>query len=360
MNRLLLSALLLLLVTASAPAQFGGSRPKPKEVIIKAEATIVPATANRGETVTWRFTLEILPGWHTYPTQQVDPEATSYITKLKFPRRRCHVRRTRCRALQRDQEARSGPEHQGTANLRKQGGLGTEVGGLAERHTGAKTITVPVSLQVCDESGCLPNNISTKAKLTVSDDPPVPVDPNGQTGRADCGTDSRYSNRRRTLRRRIASDRRLHQSPRRLGGSDRRRRHVGTPQNTGLGAFMLTAVFWGADLARDAVRLPDDPDHRQLLPQAVGEAAHQPGAAMALVYCGTIVVVLGVGGVDAARLLPRAERQPVDELRPRRAVRRPGPEPVRHVRADAAELPDAVHRRRARARAGWSARCSWR
>ena len=37
-----------------------------------------------------------------------------------------------------------------------------------------------------------------------------------------------------------------------------------------------TAAFWGLHLAGHAVRLPDDPDHRQLLPEAVGEDPRQP------------------------------------------------------------------------------------
>src|SRR5690242_14442226 len=56
------------------------------DVVKKVSAKIEPATAKRGEAVTWTFTIELADGWHTYPTQQADPKADSYTNRIKFPR----------------------------------------------------------------------------------------------------------------------------------------------------------------------------------------------------------------------------------------------------------------------------------
>ena len=57
-----------------------------KDVVKKVEAKIEPVSAKRGETVKWTLTVELIEGWHTYPTTQVDPNASSYVNKFKFPR----------------------------------------------------------------------------------------------------------------------------------------------------------------------------------------------------------------------------------------------------------------------------------
>src|SRR4026208_532707 len=82
MNRLLLVALVLLL-GSPASAQFGARPRSTEEVVTKAEAKLTPTTAKRGETVTWSFTVELIPDWHTYPPRQPAPEADSFTSKVK-------------------------------------------------------------------------------------------------------------------------------------------------------------------------------------------------------------------------------------------------------------------------------------
>src|SRR5262245_1780706 len=48
-------------------------------------ATVNPTTAKRGETVTWKLTIELADGWHTYPTVQPDSKATNQVVRITFP-----------------------------------------------------------------------------------------------------------------------------------------------------------------------------------------------------------------------------------------------------------------------------------
>jgi len=76
----------LFVIGSPAPAQFGARPRSADEVITKAAAKLTPTTAKRGETITWSFTVDLMPGWHTYPTRQPDPEADSYKTTIKPPK----------------------------------------------------------------------------------------------------------------------------------------------------------------------------------------------------------------------------------------------------------------------------------
>ena len=85
-----LAILAILLAATCAKAQFGdppmGSRGlRYDDVVSRIEARFEPATARRGETVTWILTVEVIPGWHTYPTKQTDPKAESQTSKIKGP-----------------------------------------------------------------------------------------------------------------------------------------------------------------------------------------------------------------------------------------------------------------------------------
>ena len=51
----------------------------------KIEATLEPAEAKPGQTVTFKLTVDLNEGYHTYPTVQPDPAAEPYVNMLKFP-----------------------------------------------------------------------------------------------------------------------------------------------------------------------------------------------------------------------------------------------------------------------------------
>src|SRR5207253_10465601 len=45
-----------------------------------------PATAKRGETITWKLTVELAPGWHTYPVNRLPKDGKfQQYTEIKFP-----------------------------------------------------------------------------------------------------------------------------------------------------------------------------------------------------------------------------------------------------------------------------------
>src|SRR5438270_10902373 len=75
-----------LLIPDSAHAQCAKGPRTFAAAVPKVEAKVEPATARRGETVTWSVTVELAPGWHTYPTRQPDAEATSSVTKIRPPK----------------------------------------------------------------------------------------------------------------------------------------------------------------------------------------------------------------------------------------------------------------------------------
>ncbi|MGL6074068.1 MAG: hypothetical protein ACRC8S_07900 [Fimbriiglobus sp.] len=65
--------------------------PKPKKndwytkAVKKMTASVEPAEAKPGQTVTWKLTLELEPGYTTYPTLQADKNAASMVNKFIFP-----------------------------------------------------------------------------------------------------------------------------------------------------------------------------------------------------------------------------------------------------------------------------------
>src|SRR5262245_44481924 len=57
----------------------------PARGVKKVEATFEPAEAKPGQTVTLKITVELLDGYHTYPTKQVDKNAAQMVNKITFP-----------------------------------------------------------------------------------------------------------------------------------------------------------------------------------------------------------------------------------------------------------------------------------
>lgn len=58
---------------------------KDKDVIKKVEATIEPAEAKPGQTVTVKITVVLAEGYHTYPVMQLAPEAKFSTNKITYP-----------------------------------------------------------------------------------------------------------------------------------------------------------------------------------------------------------------------------------------------------------------------------------
>lgn len=152
--------------------------PSFEEVVHKVEATITPTTARRGETVVWKVTVELKPGWHTYPLKQVDPNALDNVNKIQFPKKGELVPV----GLFKEPPFRTKPEPMlDIKELRYNEGTVVWEHSLVVRPDappGKLTYKVSLNLQVCDEHSCLPpRKMPVEVTLDVSDAPAVAVDP---------------------------------------------------------------------------------------------------------------------------------------------------------------------------------------
>jgi thiol:disulfide interchange protein DsbD len=324
MRRFLLPALLSLLLSLPAFAQFGGPRDF-DAVVSKLEARFEPATARRGETVTWKMTIDIAPGWHTYPTQQPEAAASSYVNKITAPKSGDVV--FVGSVVEPPNPVKKPVKEEGIKELHYyEGSAVWEYKAVVSPNAtpGEKTITVPVTVLVCDDSGCLPpKKRSLSAKLTVSDAPPVPVDPKYQgavlgasapptpppaappsPGEGPSGNDSSAAG---TAPSGTAADyeRQLNALAEQTVVGDR----GVTPTNTGLGAFLLTAALWGLVSLVTPCVFPMIPiTVSYFLKQS--EKQHVNPLVQALVYCGTIIVVLGVAALTLLEVFRRLSVNP--------------------------------------------------
>jgi hypothetical protein len=67
------------------PASQAGGQKWYAKAVKKVEASISPAEAKPGQTVTFRVTVELNEGYHTYPTVQTDKAAVAMVNTIKFP-----------------------------------------------------------------------------------------------------------------------------------------------------------------------------------------------------------------------------------------------------------------------------------
>jgi DsbC/DsbD-like thiol-disulfide interchange protein len=172
-SRWLVAAALAGFVVAPAWAQnesFG-------DVVKKVEAKFDQKTAKRGETVAWKLTIELVEGWHTYPTKQPDSRAESYVNKIKFP--------TDAGAAFVDnlKEPKGITKTEDGAKVVMVEGLGVWERNVVIRpdtKPGKLKITVPVRIMACADRCLPPQTINVEAEIDVSDAPAVAVDPKYQ------------------------------------------------------------------------------------------------------------------------------------------------------------------------------------
>lgn len=272
------AVIVLLFVAADASAQ--KKRERFADVVPRVEARFEPAEAKPGDTVVWKLTIELKPGWHTYPTRQATPGASEVI-EIAFPT---------VEALAAKGEITDPPGAGTIPN--PEGGLPLAVydGTVTFEQkfvvtpraaNGPFTFTVPTRLLACDDNHCLPpEKVVTTATLTVagaSDQavaPPQPP-PAGPTTTEAPGspTDaSAYA----ALMQRLAES------------IDRER----APRHSGLIPFLLQAALWGGISLLTPCVFPMIPiTVSYFLKQS--EKAHRSPLLLASIYCATIVVVLG-------------------------------------------------------------------
>jgi DsbC/DsbD-like thiol-disulfide interchange protein len=147
------------------------------DVVKKVEAKFDQKTAKRGETVAWKLTIELAEGWHTYPTRQTDPGASSYVNRFKFP--------ADAGAAFVDQlkEPKGITKSEDGAKVVMVEGTGVWERTVVIRpdaKPGKLKVTVPVRILACADRCLPPQTINVEAEITVSDAPAVEVDPKYQ------------------------------------------------------------------------------------------------------------------------------------------------------------------------------------
>jgi hypothetical protein len=147
------------------------------DVVKKVEAKFEPATAKRGQAITWKLTIELADGWHTYPTKQADPDADSFVNKFKFPT-------GLATAFVADlKEPKGITRNEAGTKITMIDGVGTWQRTVVIRpdaKPGKLKVKVPVKILACSDRCLPPQTVNTEAEITISDAPAVAVDPKYQ------------------------------------------------------------------------------------------------------------------------------------------------------------------------------------
>jgi hypothetical protein len=144
------------------------------------EAKFDPVEAKPGQTVTFNLTVELNPGYHTYPTLQPDKNAAAMVNVIKFPDPAAviFVGQT---IDPKGYTVKSVPEV-GITEMREYEGKVTfsRKAVVSPKASAGPTLVKLASfkIQVCDENNCFPPKaVPVEATLKVLDGPPVAVDP---------------------------------------------------------------------------------------------------------------------------------------------------------------------------------------
>jgi DsbC/DsbD-like thiol-disulfide interchange protein len=173
MNRIILA----LAVSPFLAVTAAGQNQTFQDVVKKVEARVSSAVVKRGATVKWTMTVEIADGWHTYPTRQVAPQADAYVNKLKFAEQSGVV------FVGSLKEPVTIDKNEDGVMVSMVEGVGTWERTIVIRpdaKPGKFKIKVPATILACADRCLPPHTVATEVELTITDDPPVPVDPKYQ------------------------------------------------------------------------------------------------------------------------------------------------------------------------------------
>ncbi len=163
---------MILMVLVSSLGWAGTSHaavPGSKEAIQKVTVSFEPATAKPGQTVTLKITIEMAPGWHTYPSEQPHKAAKSFTNQFTFVKNK--LLRPKGKLQQpKNAKEQSFPEigvpklleYYGKASWEQQFTLSTSAS------SGKLKQSVKLQISACDDNGCLPPKmVNLDAILTV-------------------------------------------------------------------------------------------------------------------------------------------------------------------------------------------------
>ncbi|HZT82283.1 MAG TPA: hypothetical protein VFA26_18795, partial [Gemmataceae bacterium] len=160
------------------------------KAVPKIDAAFDPPSAQPGQTVTWRLTLDVAPGWHVYPAQQPEKDAEKSVTQFTFPAAgdvafTGTVRESGNAAVKLADE--TDPFNRYRVRI-LQGKVVFERSATvkADARPGDRAIPVSVKIQACNEQNCLPAiSVDTAAVLEVTPGKATP----GGTAKRDVYTD---------------------------------------------------------------------------------------------------------------------------------------------------------------------------
>jgi thiol:disulfide interchange protein DsbD len=272
--------------------------PKKKGAVKSIDVSVTPATAKKGETITWKLTVELGKNWHIYALEQVDPAAGLHVTTIQFDKSPDVLQVEKLKDPP-GFVATPEPAEQIKELRYYEGRVVWEVPMVVSPSAtpGPHTIKAKFRWQVCNPRTCLPpEEMELTVPLTVSTasvsvdpkydeavkrapvsptvPPPTPAEPAGTSG-ADEPPVEEY---KATMQ----------------GLLDQLQREP--TQRTGLLTFLLAGVFWGAVSLVTPCVFPMIPiTVSYFLKQS--DKQHQRPLTLAVVYCGTIVVVLTIAAV---------------------------------------------------------------
>lgn len=165
---------LLAVVLGEDPAAAWGQGSGFSDAVTKVEARLEPTSVRRGETVTWKLTIRLTRGWHTYPSRQTDERAAAYINKFRFPSDA--------------PVAFVGPLNEPKSKEHSEDGVRVKtIEGEAvwtragvvrlDAKPGKVRVPVRVTILTCADRCLPPKTHITEAELIISDQPAVPIDP---------------------------------------------------------------------------------------------------------------------------------------------------------------------------------------
>ena len=178
MTKYLCACCILSLAVSVAPAQLqplgkpGGNPDKVPawytQAVESVEATFDPPQAKPGQTVTFRLTVKLNPGYHTYPLTQAEKGAKGFVNKITFPDAGAVTFTGEPESL--DVKTKADKD----LGLNEFGYMpGTAVyerkAVVSSTAAGAVTVKLPAfKLSVCDKDNCFPPRTMTpEATLTV-------------------------------------------------------------------------------------------------------------------------------------------------------------------------------------------------
>src|SRR5262245_9670729 len=276
------SSLLAFLAVAGVTSAVDGPPPTKNKAFLQAvpqaSVSIEPSTPTRGQTATWKLTLDLAPGWYTYPTEQPAPEAATNKTTFVFPPP--------------GEVVFVGELGEPPVKTKSVEGLGTGLGTTEVRYLEGKVewqrplvvspqakpgetkVNVQATVIVCNQKGqcLLPVKLNFEVPVTISDAPPVPVE-------------DRYKSELAALRSTPTP------SPPESGGdggSDGRSPTVVDKTEKGLLGFIAAGAIWGAISLLTPCVFPMIPITVSFFLKQSEKTHHRP-LGMALTYSLTIV-----------------------------------------------------------------------